>query len=133
MITGGCLCGAVRYSYNAQLSEIVACHCSQCKRAQGSAFALNAPIDKQLFEWQKGETALREYRHSTHKKRVFCQNCGSPIYSQRDDLPDVLRLRVGTIDTDKLPEPSYHIYAETAETWFAFDSVKPRYETSKPD
>jgi len=45
MIEGSCLCGKVRFVYNGDIKEIVMCHCSQCRKAQGGAFVTNSPID----------------------------------------------------------------------------------------
>lgn len=131
MIEGGCLCAGVRYQYAAELPEVVLCHCQQCKKAQGSAFAVNAPIQAALFKLLCGDELLREYRHSHHKRRVFCGNCGSALYSQRDDSPEVLRLRLGTLDGE-IPEPNYHIHHENAVVWCGFDEQQPRYLVAKP-
>lgn len=132
MINGGCLCGTVRYQYAGELTEVAACHCHQCKQAQGAAFALNAPIQSRCFELLSGEGSLREYRHTANKRRVFCGNCGSALFSQRDDKPDVLRLRLGTLDGGQLPEPHYHIHFDSAVDWCEFDQGKPRYPAEKP-
>ena len=132
MITGACLCGAVCYQYDGELSEVVACHCKQCKQAQGSAFALNAPVESSKLSWLSGESELKEYRHSCAKRRVFCGNCGSALFSQRDDKPNILRLRLGTLDGGELPEPNYHIHCGSAVRWCAFDQSQPRYSADKP-
>ena len=132
MINGGCLCGAVRYQYAGELTEVVACHCHQCKQAQGGAFALNAPIQTALFALLSGEGSLKNYRHTANKRRVFCGNCGSALFSQRDDKPDVLRLRLGTVDGGQLPEPHYHIHYNSAVGWCEFKQDKPRYPAEKP-
>lgn len=47
-----------------------------------------------------------------YKARVFCQECGSPIYSYRVDLPDIIRLRLGTVTQGYLPAPSEQAYAQ---------------------
>jgi len=132
MIEGGCLCGGVRYQYTAELQDVVVCHCQQCKKAQGSAFAVNAPIRQEFFTLLSGQQLLREYRHSPFKSRVFCENCGSALYSQRDDTPDLIRLRLGTLDTIDIPAPNYHIHHENAVDWCRFDESQPRYPVAKP-
>ena len=78
------------------------CHCGQCRRANGGAFnvaVLAATIDV-LFD---ARDAVREYESSPGKYRAFCTGCGSPVYSRRDDLPAVLRLRGGK--SGALPTP----------------------------
>lgn len=128
---GGCLCGAVRYRIKGELTEVAVCHCHQCKQAQGSAFALNSPLSVDVFSLLSGEDFLQEYRHTPNKRRVFCKRCGSALFSQRDDKPDVLRLRLGTLDEKQLPAPDYHIHAKSAVNWCAFDPSKPKYPAEK--
>lgn len=132
MHTGGCLCGAVRYRVSGDFEEVAACHCHQCKQAQGGAFALNAPLSTQVFELLQGQEALREYRHTAAKARVFCGHCGSALYSRRDDLPGVLRLRLGTLDSPQLPAPHYHIHTASMVDWCDFAAEAPRYPGGKP-
>lgn len=127
MITGNCLCGGVEYEYAGELTELVICHCDMCKHAQGTPFATNAPIDRASFRILKGENLLRSYSSSANKERVFCSLCGSPIYSQRTDLPGKLRLRVGTVTSGKIPEPAYQIFCDFAAPWLPLDLDCPRY------
>lgn len=127
MHQGSCLCGAVRYRINGDLGPIVFCHCRQCRKAQGSAFASNSPIRAADFELLSGADALRSYRATPLKERVFCGHCGSPLYSRRDDLPAVLRLRLGTLDTAIAERPSHHIYAASKAEWFEILDDLPRH------
>jgi hypothetical protein len=127
MITGNCLCGGVAYEYAGELTELVICHCNMCKRAQGTPFATNAPIERAAFRVLKGENLLRSYASSENKQRVFCSQCGSPLYSQRTDLPEILRLRVGTVTSGHIPEPAYQIFCDSAAAWLPLEIDCPRY------
>ncbi|MGB0866104.1 MAG: GFA family protein [Granulosicoccaceae bacterium] len=133
MHTGGCLCGAVRYRVDGSIEEVAACHCHQCKQAQGSAFALNAPLSTDSFRFLSGEDYLQSYRHTPNKRRVFCKQCGSALFSQRDDKPEVIRLRLGTLDSPQLPAPHYHIHTDSAVDWCGFSDDQPRYPGDKSD
>jgi hypothetical protein len=126
MIKGSCLCGQVTYEYQGEISELAICHCQQCKRAQGTAFVTNAPIDTTKMKWLSGQHQFKSYYSSPNKKRVFCQNCGSPLFSQLDNMPQVIRLRVGTITHGKIPAPNYQIYCESASKWLELEG-KPQY------
>ena len=64
---------------------------------------------------------LKEYFHSPYKARVFCQECGSPIYSYRVDLPDVIRLRLGTVTSGQLPAPREQAYLEYKPSFLHID------------
>ena len=59
-----------------------------------------------------GQDQLKEYLHTPNKARVFCQNCGSPIYSYRTDLPNIIRLRLGSVTEGKLPAPKEEFFTE---------------------
>ena len=131
MIEGSCLCGAIRYQYDGEIEEIALCHCAQCRKAQGSAFAANSPIAAARFRLVAGAELLREFRATPGKARVFCANCGSPIYSARDDLPDVKRLRLGSVDTPFVCSNIYHIFAGSKASWLDIHDAYPRFAGRK--
>ena len=131
MIVGGCLCGGVRYEYHGSIEEISMCHCSMCRKAQGSAFVAVSPIESAKFKVTAGSELLKEYRAVPHKARVFCSNCGSPIYSARDDLPSVKRLRLGTVETPFECRNAYHIYVGSKASWYTIAGDLPLYTKSR--
>jgi hypothetical protein len=112
MIEGQCLCGAVKYCYHAEIEKTIICYCKHCQMAQGSIFGWNSPLQKSKFEITQGIKFLKEYFHSPHKARVFCQKCGSPIYSYRLDLPDIIRLRLGTVTQGHVSAPPEQAYVQ---------------------
>ena len=99
MLLGSCLCGGVQYEYDGDLGPIAMCHCSQCRRAQGSAYATNSPVQAAQFRFVTGQELIKEFESRPGKKRAFCRECGSPLYSRLDSKPDLLRLRIGTLKT----------------------------------
>lgn len=132
MIEGRCLCNGVQYQYDGELQEVVICHCDMCKRAQGTPFVTNSPINFDKFRVVKGIDLLKSYFSSEKKRRVFCSNCGSPIFSQRSDFPEIIRLRVGTITGGKIPSPGYQIFCESLAEWFVINDDMPKYQQRKP-
>lgn len=126
MHQGSCLCGKVRYTYSGEIDEVSMCHCKQCQKAQGSAFVAVAPIRTADFCITHGEEYLKEYRATPGKMRVFCSECGSPLYSARDDLPESKRLRLGTLDTQVTPSKRYHAWVSSKAEWFVLDDELPR-------
>lgn len=121
MLKGQCLCGGVQYHYDGELTEVAICHCGQCKRAQGTPFVTNAPIEFAKFRLLRGEDLLKSYFSSPYKRRVFCCECGSPVFSQRTDMPEVIRLRLGTVTEGLIPKPAYQIYCDDRSEWFELD------------
>ncbi len=132
MIRGSCLCGGIRYEYDGDIEEISICHCSQCRKAQGSAFAAVSPLASARFKLISGAELLKEFRATPGKARVFCANCGSPIYSAKDDLPEVKRLRLGTVDTPFVCSNTYHIFVGSKAPWLDFNDTYPRFAERKP-
>jgi hypothetical protein len=131
MIRGSCLCGEVKYEYDGSINELAVCHCNQCKRAQGTPFVTNAPIELAKCKFTNGSGSIKVYFSSPSKKRVFCGSCGSPLYSQRTDMPEIIRLRLGTVTEGHIPEPSYESYCESKSNWFSADPERPKYEKNK--
>lgn len=131
-LTGGCLCGAVRYELRGPLGPIVMCHCGQCRKAQGGAFAVNAPVAREDFRLLAGEAELKGYESSPGKWRSFCGRCGSPIHSRRDDRPEVLRLRLGSLDGTPPGRPAAHIHVASKAGWWRIDDALPRHAAQEP-
>jgi hypothetical protein len=130
VITGGCLCNGIRYEYDGDIEEISICHCSMCRKAQGTAYAAVSPIESAKFKIIRGHELLKEFRAVSHKARVFCSNCGSPIYSARDDLPQVKRLRLGTVESSVQCRNAYHIFVDSKADWEIISDDLPQYADS---
>jgi hypothetical protein len=129
---GSCLCGTIRYVIRGELGPIVLCHCIQCRKGQGSAFASNAPVNAMDFEITAGQGDLAAYESSPGKKRHFCRRCGSPIISTRDSAPDVVRVRIGTLDSRVDARPTAHIFAGSRADWYAIHDDLPQFAGREP-
>ena len=131
-VTGSCLCGNIRYEYSGRLGPVTMCHCSQCRKSSGTAFATNSQVDESSFEILEGKDLIKEYESSPGKKRAFCNNCGTPIYSRRDSIPDKLRIRLGTLDSEIDERPSYHIFVSSKAGWYTIPDDLPQYPDFEP-
>ncbi|TAK97019.1 MAG: GFA family protein [Aquabacterium sp.] len=126
--TGSCLCGGIRFRIRGELPPIQICYCSQCRKAQGAAFASNVPVQSCNFELVGGQDLMKAYEATPGKRRWFCGCCGSPIYSERDSLPGVLRVRIGTVDEPIQARPAFHAHVESKCSWWELpDDGLPRY------
>ena len=128
--TAQCLCAGVKFRISGELEPIQVCHCSQCRKAQGTAFATNSPVLRSAFQLDSGAELLTEFESSPGKKRAFCSRCGSPVYSRRDDLPEVLRIRVGLINEALAVRPMVHFYTGSKANWWAIDDELPQFEAA---
>ncbi len=134
---GHCLCSGVRFRIEGPLAPIQVCHCSQCRQAQGTAIATNVPVSDAVFTLEAGAELLKAYEATPGKRRWFCQNCGSPVYSERDGLPGVKRIRIGLI-TDEAGAPinapieAQYFWGSRASWWGRLDEGVPCFEAG-PD
>src|SRR6185369_2085748 len=99
-LSGGCLCGAVRYTVSAPITELRACHCTHCQKASGGAGSVNAVLPSSALRVTQGTPKRYDAKADSGRTlhRFFCGGCGSPIYSQRESRPDTIVLRAGTLD-----------------------------------
>ena len=124
---GACLCGSTAFEVAGSLDDVVICHCSQCRRANGAAFNVAVVVPSAAVEFSS-RAQLREFESSPGKLRAFCGGCGCPIYSRLADDPETLRLRGGTIVD--LPRPANLRQIWWNDRWPWIDTVfdTPRYE-----
>jgi len=128
MYNGSCLCGAIKFTISGKIKNIVYCHCSLCRKAQGSAFATNGNVEVKNFNFLSGQDNLTTYQSSETQKKLFCKTCGSPIMSKNTQAPDMVRIRLGTIESDINEYPEAHIFvASKANREEIFDKI-PQYD-----
>ncbi len=132
MYKGGCLCGVVQFEIGGPIRNIVHCHCSRCRKAQGTAFATNGIVSASDFRILSGEDALAGYESSPGQTKYFCRVCGSPIMSKADSRPDQVRVRLGTIESDIEERPMAHIFVTAKANWEEISGDLPQYESYEP-
>jgi hypothetical protein len=122
-LTGGCGCGAIRYEVSAMPLLVYACHCTECQRRSGSAFALNMPVATRTFRIVKG--APKAWRNAgasgTATTSWFCGDCGGRIYGERDGRPESMTIRAGTLDDTSWLRPAGHFFMRSAQPWETVD------------
>jgi len=132
MYSGSCLCGAVKFEINGPIKNIVYCHCSQCRKAQGSAYAANGNVAEKHFHFISGKKELSTYESTPGQSKYFCKHCGSPIMSKRDSIKDEVRIRLGTIESDIIEKPEAHIFVTSKANWDSITDDLPCYEMYEP-
>jgi hypothetical protein len=123
-IFGSCLCGDVRYRVDGPLSEIVNCHCIDCRRCQGAEFATNASLAIEDLRLLSGESSLQAYESSPGNRRSFCIQCGAPVFAHGVG-GDSVRVRMGSLDADPGFDPGAHVWASQGVAWQALDDGLP--------
>ena len=133
MHTGACLCGAVRFEIDGELAGIQLCHCSQCRRASGTAFASNIPVRARDFRLLGGQEALRVYESSPGKERLFCGRCGSPVISRLTTDASTVRVRAGLLDAPVTARPVFHFHTASKADWWTIEGDLPQHPADRPD
>ena len=133
MITGHCECGRIQFEINGPIEDFSHCHCSQCRRMHGAAYASFAGISTIDFHFQSGEDDLTTYRSSTMGKRTFCSTCGSNIYVALDGEPETLYVAMGVIDGNPPRPPGYHIYVGSKAPWHEINDGLRQYDKAPRD
>ena len=130
-VTGGCLCGAIRYESAEPPEWIGYCHCRMCQRAYGALYGLFVAVRGDAFRYTQGQPTY--YQSSTWAKRGFCANCGSPIdfWFRGVTDPGVL---IGTLDhPEDWPPNLHHSGMESKVPWHVITDDLPQVRCDEND
>jgi hypothetical protein len=127
-MTGGCLCGRVRYTINAEPVHSGICHCQHCQRYTGSAFEPFMIFPRNALAWKGALTpfGLRSDRGGM----VFCQfrpNCGSGVINTSETDPGIVVVLVGTLDDPSSFDPTVELFCGRAQAWLRLDGQRQRF------
>ena len=134
LLTGGCLCGSVRFRATQPPQRTLACHCTFCQRVTGTAFYVESifPIDAVMFEGG----AIRTYRHTsdTSGKGVhvhFCERCGTTLGLTFERWPDMRAVSRSCFDAPGAIPIDAHIWTGSAQSGVALPSGVDCYARSR--
>jgi hypothetical protein len=121
-LTGGCMCGALRYEVNAPPLMIYNCHCTNCQKISGSAFNTSVTIAESALSFTKSAPVLVEWTSDagTTRTGLFCGDCGSRIVNGMSPPSGVFSLRAGTLDDTCWVQPVGDIWTKSAQPWVRF-------------
>jgi hypothetical protein len=132
-LTGGCLCGAVRFEVTEPLVVAFYCHCTRCQRRTGTAASPSARVVPRSLRVVAGEGSLGSYDPPEGFSKVFCSACGSALWAQHPTDPDVIAVRLGAFDADPGIPLSYRQFVAYAATWEPIpDDGLPRHPERAP-
>ena len=114
-LSGRCLCGAVSFESDSEPISVTYCHCDDCRRVTGSAFAVGVGVSASSFS-VNGETKGYESTNDKGrtKMRVFCPKCGSQLFTR---YPDKVFIKAGTLDDSEDLQPTREIWTEMTVPW----------------
>ena len=134
MLTGSCLCRAIRYEVNVPITELRACHCKDCQKASGTAGSVNAMVPSSAFRITQGTpkrfSVTADSGRTLH--RFFCGDCGSPLFSRRERTPETTSVRIGTLDDAPVMKVTANIWTKSARPWAHIDPASAQFP-GQPD
>ncbi len=133
MLSGGCLCGAVRYEIDGEPVIVAHCHCTDCQKMSGAGHTTGAMF---AADGVRVSGEVREFRLESGKEsevtRSFCPRCGSPLFGRNSRMPDYLTVTAGTLDEPDRLTPEVAIFSRSKRSWDAIDAALPLFE-SQPE
>jgi hypothetical protein len=130
-LTGGCLCGGVRYEITEAFISANYCHCTRCQRRTGTGSSANAHVPGSGFRITQGEELVVCWKPDKGWEKCFCSVCGSALFSQSPETSDDIGIRLGTVDGDPGIRPQKHQFVDYAAVWEPLpDDGLPRYPES---
>ena len=133
MLTGGCLCGGVRYEITEPLGAASYCHCTRCQRRTGTAASASVRTAPDSLRIVQGEELLGAWRPADGNPKVFCSGCGAHLWAEDLSSPGVYFVRLGSFDTDPGVRPSHRQFVAYAAAWEPIpDDGLPRYPERRP-
>lgn len=130
---GGCICGDVRYRISAKPYFVHCCHCRDCQRLSGSAFAINAMVEASNVRLLQGKTETINVPSPSGMGQlvVRCPNCKTAVWSHygpANKKQKICFMRAGTLDDPEQIEPDIHIYTRSKLPWVKLPDDKPAVE-----
>jgi hypothetical protein len=127
-ITGGCLCGKVRYRAEADPTAATVCHCRDCQKFSGSAFAALVFVPKEKLAIEGTPKTFTSLGGSGNPlRRLFCPECGSSIAEEPGTRPGAVILNIGTFDDPGVVKPAREIFRDDALPWVEVHGDIPRF------
>jgi hypothetical protein len=119
VVTGGCLCGGVRYAYSGEVGTARYCHCADCRRISGSAFGVSVRVNTADFRITRGTTKSFTKPGDSGRPvtRHFCPECGSPLFTEPPLHPETLFIKAGSLDDAALVRPDREAWTVSRVEW----------------
>jgi hypothetical protein len=132
-LSGGCACGAIRFECTVDPVVMFNCHCRDCQRANGSAYAAIAAVPKAAVQLL-GEPRYHRILGANGKAvdRGFCQACGSQVTMKIERFPDLLVLQAGCLDDPSVYTPAMDAFTASAQPWDYMAPNSQKYTQAPP-
>lgn len=116
-LTGGCECGQIRYESGEPIA-VWLCHCRDCQRLSSSAYSYSMAVPRPSFKMTgRGRPAAYRLDEDRQIDSLFCDRCGTWIYTETPLAPDAYMIRVSTLDDHKDMKPVCQVWTSSALPW----------------
>ncbi|WP_353231352.1 GFA family protein [Pseudomonas helleri] len=129
LLLGSCLCGAVHYQTCTPPKVVSHCHCSQCRKGHGAAFASFFNVLRNDLELTRGAESLKSFESSESVLRQFCGECGSSLFwsTSKGPYADWISIAMGTLDTPVTGAKQKHICVASKASWHDISDHWPQH------
>jgi hypothetical protein len=131
-LTGGCMCGAVRYELQSEPFDCGYCHCRTCQLNSGAPVMAFASVANGDWLVTQGSDRIRRRRSSSFAERLFCGACGTPLAIDYDIQPETFDFSVATLDDPDAIAPEFHIFWASKLSWFQPADDLPKHDKVRP-
>ncbi len=131
MHEGSCFCRRVRYRIAGPLGSMMNCHCTDCRKSHGAAFATYIDVPWKNFKFLQGEDNLTTFTAETGTKRSFCRTCGTIVTCWSEGDKETLEISASSLDTPTDKRPEYHIFVRSKASWYDIKDGRPQHTTNR--
>ena len=129
MLKGSCLCGATEFTISGELRSPRYCHCTNCRKFAGTSPATWAMAKTTALELTSSSAGISKF-NSGRGFRCFCSSCGSPLWFESLDYPEITAIPLGALDEGEIPEPQMHLWVQSIPKWCAITDALPQHQTN---
>lgn len=125
---GSCVCGRVRFRTTGPFGTMSHCHCTDCRKSHGAAFATYIGVAREQFTLSRGAEELAGWTTEVGTSRNFCRTCGSNITCTVKSEPGMVYVAAATFDTPIDRRPEYHIFVRSRVPWYEIRDGLPQHQ-----
>ena len=131
---GACQCGQVKYEIDGEALGLAICYCTECQKASTGIATYAMLVPKSSFRLISGKLKQweRDSDMGTRSITNFCPECGVRIFNQNPEMPEMLRVKAGTLENANQLEPDVHVWKSSAPAWVETPENALVYEKQPP-
>ncbi|WP_281558371.1 GFA family protein [Thalassomonas sp. RHCl1] len=128
LLRGSCLCRSIDFKLSGGITAVRYCHCSHCRKFAGTSPAAWGMAETANLTITTSNSEIGKF-NSGRGIRCFCLNCGSPLWFESIEYPQMIAIPLGVLDSDKLPAPEQHIWTQSKVGWCCINDDLPQHLT----